>query len=174
MAKNIVLLRVKKSLFSFMRSLFILGICWLFALGGMAETVPHQLVVWAKDGSKQVFELSEKPRISFAGSDLVVRSPKMEVSYAVAQVLRFTYESEKITGVSPLVTGDTAFEHQGETLYFPHLPANSKISILTMAGKTMLSRTITVAGTYAVSLSDFETGTYLVRVNGITSKIVKR
>ena len=52
-----------------------------------AEEIKSQLVVWAKDGTKVAYMLSEKPKITFTETDLVITANDIEVNYALENML---------------------------------------------------------------------------------------
>ena len=150
------------------------GLFSLIALGAMAENIPDLLVVWAKDGSKPSFALSENPSISFTASDLVVKTKDVEVNYALANLLRLTYEKNDITGVTDIATGKPLLRLQRNAIYFPLLPAQSQVDVYRTNGTKVMSKRIEKEGAYTFSIEELAAGTYLVRVEGDTYKIVKR
>ena len=133
------------------------------------------LVVWAKDGSKVAFALSKKPKITFSEADLQITGQDIDVSYALDNMVRFTYEIvNDETAIKDIQTEKVNFKLTGESLLFPELKANSTVSIYSLNGTLVFSKIIRVAGEYSFPLSDLNVGVYLVSVNGLTYKIVKR
>lgn len=65
----------------------------LFCLSALADDAKTQLVVWAKDGTKAVFDLADEPRVTFTSSDLVITAKEVDYSYPRQEILRFTYEA---------------------------------------------------------------------------------
>jgi hypothetical protein len=59
-------------------------------------------------------------------------------------------------------------------LLFPSLKAGSKVAIHNLGGSLVFSRTIETAGNYSFPLKHLDKGVYLVSVDGLTFKIVKR
>ena len=145
----------------------------LLSMMVMANEPITQLVIWAKDGTKVAYALAEKPKLTFTESELVVKTDNIEVTYDLEQMLRFTYESGSVTGMTDLRTEST-FSIQNEALVFPALSANSTVSVYSLNGSLVFKKTIRTAGEYAFPLSGLNTGVYLVNVNGITYKILKK
>lgn len=145
----------------------------LLSMMVMANEPITQLVIWAKDGTKVAYALAEKPKLTFTESELVVKTDNIEVTYDLEQMLRFTYESGSVTGMTDLRTEST-FSIQNEALVFPALSANSTVSVYSLNGSLVFKKTIRTTGEYAFSLSELNTGVYLVDVNGVTYKIMKR
>ena len=145
----------------------------LFSMVAVADEAINSLVVWAKDGTKVAYALAEKPKLTFTESELVVKTDSIEVTYALEQMSRFTYESGSVTGITDLRT-DTPFSLINEALVFPALPANSMVSVYSLNGSLVFKKTIRTAGEYAFPLSGLNTGVYLVNVNAVTYKIIKK
>lgn len=85
----------------------------------------------------------------------------------------FSYESGSISGIADSQT-NKAFSFQKEALVFPDLAANSTVCVYSLNGSLVFKKTVVTAGDYVLSTSDLKAGVYLVSVNGLTYKIVKR
>ena len=59
-------------------------------------------------------------------------------------------------------------------MLFPFLKANDLIFIYSTEGRQVLKKTIPQDGEYSFSLSQLTSGIYLVKINMLTYKIVKR
>lgn len=140
----------------------------------IAEDTKTHLVVWAKDGTKVAYALDEKPKVTFTEANLIISAEGVEVNYALDNMDRFTYESNVNSAVRNLKTDEVSFKLDGESLLFLNMSANSTISLHTLNGTSVFSKTVSTAGEYAFPLSNLTTGVYLVTVNGLTYKIVKR
>lgn len=145
-----------------------------FAFSIMANEVRTHLVVWAKDGTRVAYALFEKPRVTFSETELLITSEKVEVKYALDKMAYFTYEYIPSVGITNLLTDESLFTIDGESLLFPALQANSSVYIYTVNGALVFKKIIQEEGEYSFPLSDLSTGVYLVSVNGLTYKIVKK
>lgn len=145
-----------------------------FFLSAMADEAKSQLVVWAKDGTKVAYALSEKPKVSFTETELIITSNGIEVNYALEYMARFTYEDNTMTAIKNLQTDKVSFKLEGESLLFPALQANSTVSLYSLNGILVFKKTIQQAGEYSFSLSNLKAGAYVVTVNGLTYKVMKR
>lgn len=143
-------------------------------LSAMASEPLKNLIVWAKDGTKVGYALAEKPTVTFTENHLIITTQGIEVSYALEQMERFTYEGNETTAITNLVTDKSSFVLDGESLLFPALEANSLISLYLMNGAPVFKIKNPNKGEYAFPLSDLSPGIYLVNVNGITYKIMKK
>ena len=131
-----------------------------------------QLSVWMKDGNKVAFALEEKPKITFTESELII-STKENNHYALENIAKFTYEQIP-ADVRNLLDDTPAFLLDGQSLLFPSLKANSTVSVSSLNGTTVFKKTVKSDGEYAFPLANLQAGVYLVSVNGLTCKIVKK
>lgn len=140
----------------------------------MADEPKTQLVVWAKDGTQVAYALAEKPKVTFTETDLVITANGVEVNYTLENMARFTYEDNTSTAITNLQTDESSFKLNGESLLFPALKANSTVSVYSLNGTLVFKKTVSQNGEYAFPLSNLNAGVYMVNVNGLTYKIVKR
>ena len=145
-----------------------------FSILAKAENNPTNLVVWAKDGTKVAYALAEKPKVTFTDTDLVITAKCVEVKYSLENMARFTYESNAETSIINLKTEESLFKLTGEALLFPALRANCTVSVYSLNCTLVFKKTVRQNGEYAFPLSILNSGIYLVNVNGLTYKIVKR
>jgi len=145
-----------------------------FSIFAKAENNPTNLVVWAKDGTKVAFALAEKPKVTFTETDLVITAKGVEVNYLLENMDRFTYESNDESAIINLQTDESPFKHTGDSLLFPALKANSTVAVYSLNGALVFKITIRQNGEYAFPLSNLNAGVYMVNVNGLTYKIMKR
>ena len=132
------------------------------------------LVVWAKDGSKVAFALSKRPKVTFTETDLQITGKGIDANYPLEKMARFTYEMVDITAIKDIKTEKVAFRFAGESLLFPALKANSTVSIYSLNGTLVFKKKVQADGEYSFPISNLNTGVYLISVNGLTYKIVKR
>ena len=148
----------------------------LFLLSfGLSIQAEINLYVWKKDGSKVAFALSEEPKVTFSENSLMINSTTVTVSYDLEDMAKFTYEDSESQGIRNIENDkESSFKFDGEMLLFPSLKVGSKVAIHNLGGVLVFSRTIEAAGDYSFPLSHFDKGVYMVTVNGLTYKIVKK
>ena len=157
-----------------MKQKLLLVLLSCFSLSAMADEPKTQLVVWAKDGTQVAYALAEKPKVTFTETDLVITANGVEVNYTLENMARFTYEDNTSTGITNLQTDESTFKLDGESLLFPALKANSTVSVYSLNGTLVFKKNVCQNGEYAFPLSNLNAGVYMVNVNGLTYKIVKR
>jgi hypothetical protein len=132
------------------------------------------LIIQMKNGSENTFFLKDKPKVTFEGVNLKVSATTGDVSFALADVLRFTYDKRSTTGINEGITTPTGVAFEGDVLVISQLKANATASIYALDGKLIRQLKPHRAGTYRISLSGLPTGIYLVKADNVTYKITKR
>lgn len=152
----------------------LLSLMFCICIVAKAENNLTHLVVWAKDGTKKAYALAEKPKVTFTETELVITTKGVEVDYPLENMARFTYEDDSPDAITNLQTDELSFKLDGESLLFPALKANSTVSVYTLKGTLVFKKTVCQNGEYAFPLSNLNAGVYMVNVNGLTYKIMKR
>ena len=134
----------------------------------------QSLIVQLKDGSQTAFFLKDKPQVTFDGPNLKVTSTAGDTSFALSDVLRFTYAKKDPTGIDEMVTDPTGVDFQGDVLVISQLNANGDVSVYALDGKLLRQLKASHAGTYRLNLSELPAGLYLVKADNVTYKILKR
>lgn len=160
--------------FILMKKPFLLVFLSFFCLLAAADEPIDNLVVWAKDGTKVAYALAEKPKVTFTETDLVITSDGIEVHYALENMLRFTFDNSPAAGITDLMNGKMSISINEESLLFPSLKTNNTVSIYSASGMLVFRHNVQQDGVYSFPLSNLNNGVYLVNVNGLTYKIVKR
>ena len=155
-----------------MKKLLLILFLLSFGLSLQAET---NLVVWKKDGSKVAFALTEKPTVTFSENSLMINTTTVSVGYDLEDMAKFTYEDPESQGIRNIENDkESSFKFDGEMLLYPSLKAGSKVAIHNLGGVLVFSRTIEAAGNYSFPISHLDKGVYVVSVDGLTYKIVKK
>ena len=134
------------------------------------------LVVLTKDGAKTEFLLGDKPKVLFEGKNLRITSTKADVTYALADILRFTYTNTNPTGINEIAEMDdpTEVSYQDGTLMLSQLKEGAVVGVYSLDGKLVQHLRAGHRGTYRLSLSSLPKGVYIVKADTITYKIMKR
>jgi hypothetical protein len=140
----------------------------------MAEEVKTKLIIWSKTGDSVAYALAEEPKLTFAETDLVITTESVEVSYPLDDIKRLTYEASDYSAIRDIETDKISFSVNGELLVFPSLKANSTVSLYLLNGTSLFRKTVQAAGEYSFQISNLNAGVYIVKVNGITYKFVKK
>lgn len=156
-----------------MRRLQLLLLMLLALPIGMLADSQNTLVVKLKNGAETTFFLKDKPNVTFEGTDLKVVSNKETVTFALSDVLRFTYVKKDASGIDETVVDPTEVSYDGSVLVISQLKQGASVDIYSLDGKLVRQLKAYRSGTYRLSLSELPTGLYLVKADNITYKIMK-
>jgi len=156
---------------------FIISMITLFLvlLGGnetLAQT--QRLVVWQKDGEKVVFDLSERPKTVFEGTDIVISTSTMIVSYPIDRVLRYTYELKPSGIENTNISKSIIISQNGDELLLENLHQGTCIQVFSTDGKLISTQIADGRKTTIISLATSPSGVYVVKANDVTYKLMKR
>ena len=140
---------------------------------GMLADSQNTLMVKLKNGAETTFFLKDKPNVTFEGTDLKVVSNKETVTFALSDVLRFTYVKKDASGIDETVVDPTEVSYDGGVLVISQLKQGVSVDIYSLDGKLVRQLKAYRSGTYRLSLSELPTGLYLVKADNITYKIMK-
>ena len=157
-----------------MRRLQLLLLMLLALPIGMLADSQNTLVVKLKNGAETTFFLKDKPNVTFEGTDLKVVSNKETVTFALSDVLRFTYVKKDASGIDETVVDPTEVSYDGSVLVISQLKQGASVDIYSLDGKLVRQLKAHHSGTYRLSLSELPTGLYLVKADNITYKIMKQ
>ena len=128
------------------------------------------IVVYLVDGSTIEVPLQEKPIVKIADGKLKITTAMNILEIERDNVSRFTF-SGNVDGVGTVLLSGAEMEQDGNMLIFRNLPKDSDVAFYSVEGVLLVSEV--VEDEYVMSLEKYPKGIYIVRVNGIGTKIVK-
>ena len=141
------------------------------------QVLGQTLVVLTKNGTKTEFVLKDKPMVKFEGKNLRVTSIRADVTFALSDVLRFTYVNNDPSGINDLTIDDdneTELSYRDGSLVLSQLKKGAFVGIYTTDGKLVRQIKAQHQGTYRISLAALPKGIYIVKADTINYKIMKR
>jgi hypothetical protein len=134
-----------------------------------------KLVVWLKSGNKVTYELADAPVTTFSGSQLIIRTNKVTISYERKNVLRYTYEDVVTKGIE-LMPGERRVEinRDGDEIVFRGLQVGGTASIYAVNGTLIEQCEVTDSRPLTISLKNRPNGVYIVKAGTETIKVMKR
>lgn len=149
------------------------GLFILMAFSSGMNVMAQSLVVWQKDGSCVLYTLDERPKTTFDKNVLIITTTKVRVEYPLEKVKRYTYDmtngindANEQRGVTVRQTND------GVVLY--HLAKGKWVAVYSTDGKRLLTCQSNGKQPTSLSLKSLPAGTYLIKTDSITYKILKR
>ena len=134
----------------------------------------NTLVVKMKNGAETAFFLKDKPNVTFEGTNLKVMSEKTTTTFALADVLRFTYVKRDPSGINEQIVDPTEISYEDGVLVISQIKAGASVGVYALDGKLVRQLKAQRSGTYRLSLSELPTGLYLVKADNVTYKITKQ
>ena len=134
----------------------------------------EQLIILSKDGTKIAYALTDKPKITFTDSDLVVSVNGLTSNYSLVNLLGITYSASDVTNISSAKDVSPLFYMKGDKLMFNNVKRDMALSLYKIDGSLVLKKRISKDSDTTVSLSSIESGIYVFQINGIAFKIIKK
>lgn len=139
-----------------------------------AANLVTTLIVLTKDNAQHQFALPDKPTVSFEGKNLIVASDKTTATFALSDVVRFTYQDIDPSGIQEIYSKDAGVSFEDGMLVVSQIKANSTVCVYSLDGRLVHQLAAKRAGTYRLNLSSLPFGVYLVKTGSLTYKITKR
>ena len=141
----------------------------------LAAAADSCLVVWHKDGTQVLFDLDERPKITYVGDSVFIGTAST-VAYEFQTIWKMTFRlSNETSGIRNLTIDNARpFTSTHGTITF--LPADRDLNVSMVALNGMvLNRFMVKRGEpVSISLKAYPTGVYIMNVNGVTYKIHTR
>lgn len=146
-----------------------------FAIGLRSIAENQKLVLWLRDGAKVEYMLKDNPVTTFdQEGNLVITTETLVAYWPHDKVLRFTYSGNE-SGIED-VNQDSRLmlvEEGRDMLLLSGLMAGTEIAVYTADGRLCKNLHADDAGNLSVDLLAEPAGLYIVRVDGVTYKIMK-
>lgn len=159
----------RKSLFQ--SSLFVA----FMVLAALPLPARNALTIHQKDGSQFSFGFSEKPVITYTDSDLVLTTTGATVQYPLSSVamLTFTDVGTEVEGIAADAV-DTSVRMDEYTVSICGASPAKSVFLTDLSGKVLSTYETGRDGSATFSIAGLPSGTYIVRCESLTCKILKR
>ncbi len=135
----------------------------------------NTLTIHQKDGQQFSFGFEDKPVVSFTDSDLIVKSTKTELTYALSSVSKFTFDDIEDAVIS--INDDAAkavITLDSYTVSITGAKADIEVRLNSSDGKLLQSYKTDEDGDVTFSIADLPNGTYIISSQSLTVKILKK
>lgn len=147
----------------------VLLIFLFFVFWGVANATDQpRIVVHLADNTSMEVLLQEMPIVKFINEKLKIETSMNLYEFDRNNVVKFEFKGD-VDGVEKVQHSDFNLVHVDNMLKFQNLPMNSEIEVFSADGILLFANV--VEGNYILMLDDFSQGIYIVRVNGISTKI---
>lgn len=149
---------IKKTILYFVATLFSLA-SWA---GGKS------LIITFDNGSTQTFLLSNKPKVSVADDQLIVEAAATTMQYTLNEVKTFTF-AEVSSGIDGVASGYDITK-EGDAII---VSAHVNVEAYSADGKQVGIQYTYDSNKTVISLSSLPKGMSIVRIGGLSVKIIK-
>ena len=120
--------------------------------------------------------LSEIPVISFDGEDICIQTTTLDFRYPISDFKKISYSnSGSETGIGNTATREPKYQISDRTIYFNGLQSNSILNVFTIDGTLVDKRNLkTTNGKCEYNINHLPSGIYLITIDDITCKILKK
>lgn len=140
----------------------------------------YNLIVWLRNGERNLFHLSEHPVVSYADEMFTLKTNQTEASYPTSTVRKFTLvdgepEEEPEVAVRDVRENAKSDLHYGEgTVEMTGGKPHSRVLVYAVDGKLVDTMQTDAEGRLTFSVNQYPAGTYIIKSETITYKIIKR
>lgn len=171
---------MKKKLFRQMNAviaavLFIAGL--LYAPEVTAQetegTWQRTIIIATLDGATMEYLIDKDTKVTIEKPNLIIETEGVVLNYELEKMSQVRYGKMFMpTGIGRTKAETPPFKWEDETIFFNHLLENTLIEVFTADGKQVMNQQC--SGDAQLSLKQFPTGVYLIKMNQTTYKILKK
>ena len=142
-----------------------------FALGMMAQ---NAVEIYQIDGKVTTFAFSEKPVVTYSGSDLVMTTTKTTVQYPIYLLKKISFDVElDDADVVKDVKADEQFSFRGGTITVMGGEPNSQVYIFNIQGMKAGQYKLDDQGNASIPVSGLASGIYVLKTKRFSFKFRK-
>lgn len=134
----------------------------------------RSLIVETRDGGTMEYLLDRRTKVRLEQPNLIIETEGTTLTYELDNLAQIRYGRKFITtGIhGEAIVNGQAFRMDDGVLFFDNLREGSLVEVYTVDGKAVMSRRC--GGQAQLSLSQFPSGVFFVKVNGESYKILKK
>lgn len=133
----------------------------------------QQLVITTTSGVQTSYRLDDEPKVRFTGQTLVIETKNTTVEFSITETDRISYETINESSISTIESdASDTFDFNGRDLTIFGQNYGISFYLYGIDGRLWLSREIPAGVSQTISLSTLVSGTYLVKINSSTHKLV--
>lgn len=150
---------------------FLIGIC--LAISAQANSM--QFSIFTHDGDISTYQLKDSPKIEVKEDCLIIYNNSIEISFEFSNLHKLIYQSSQ-SGVDISQNSEQRpiLLLNDDYIVISPLQNDSQICIFDTKGILVESRNLSADQTHKVSISNLNSGLYIITLNNITYKILKK
>ena len=152
-----------------------LFLCFLVALLVCPVFSQNTLTIHQKDGQQFSFGLEDKPVITYTETDLVLKTTKTELQYPLASLAKFTFADVDDAVISIKDDGNSAkLVLDNYVVNITGTNPGISVSVIGTDGKSLATYKTDDNGSITFSIAELPEGTYVIKSESLTCKILKK
>lgn len=156
-----------------MKKRMFLIVAVLMALLPLCSSAQNCLSIHQKDGEKFSYLFRDKPVITYTESELVLTTTKVQVSFPIRKVTKFTFEDVD-AAVKPIEKAEATYNLSEEGVIITGAVPGSPVSVYSLDGKIITTFQIDTDGNLCFSIDEFPQGIYIVKSESVSFKLLKK
>ena len=146
----------------------------LLVAGAFAVWAQNAIAIYQKDGNVAKFAFTEKPVVTYSGSDLVLTTSKTSVQYPIYLLQKIGFDvDDLISSVDEVTVPQTQFSFRDGTLTISGGEASSIVSLYTIKGTMVGQYRLDANGSATIPLQHLGKSLYIVKTNQFSFKFHK-
>ena len=151
----------------------------LSLLGAVLMAVPvfsqNTLTIHQKDGKQFCYGFDDKPVITYTESDLILKTANTEVRYPLAQLDKFTFDDIDDAVIS--IKGGKSkaqLDLDNYQVSIKGVKSGTEVYVISSDGKSLATYKADEEGNVTFSIAELPEGTYIIKSDSLTCKILKK
>lgn len=132
------------------------------------------LIVWHSNGTITKFALDDEPVTTYSNGNLTITTNSTTLSLPLEEVSRYTYQINTSTAISNALKTIQKVQLDGDKIMFSQLTKDTDIKVYSTSGLLVNTIQAKAGQTTSVSLNSLPQGVYIVKLNGVTYKFLKK
>jgi hypothetical protein len=150
-------------------------ICFLVALLVCPVFSQNTLTIHQKDGQQFSFGFEDKPVITYTETDLVLKTTKTELQYPLSKLSKITFTDIDDAVISIKDDANTAqMVLDNYVVNITGAKPGISVSVIGTDGKSLASYKTDDNGSITFSIAELPEGTYIIKSESLTCKILKK
>jgi len=130
------------------------------------------VVVYAKDGTRNAYSLSEHPKVFFDSENVLLKTDDIQIKYPIAKMRIIAFEDP--TSLSFLSKNQIGYTIHDNYISLEGLRVGDYVMVYNLAGMLCSSYIVGSDGCLDISLDTLPTNIYIVKTGDTTIKIQKK
>lgn len=136
------------------------------------DDIAYTLVVHLASGQQVGYLLSDEPKVTFSGEELLIATHMNQISYRAADVQKFTYRDAN-SSIADVLAPQCLFSFGNDCLKAEGLEPESELLFYTVDGRLLASVQADHYGSVIVRLASQHAQTCIVKTSVATFKLTK-